>query len=293
MATENKINQCIEILKSSDHVYKKNGAYWFKSSKYGDEKDRVLIRENGQNTYFTSDIAYHKTKLDRHYNLLINIWGADHHGYVSRIKAALNALGEDPEKLNILLVQFASLYRGKEKVQMSTRSGQYITLRELIDEVGKDATRFFYILRKCEQHLDFDLELAKSRSNENPVYYIQYGHARICSVLRQSIEKGYKIVQERSEINLNLLTTEHEHRIMSTLAQYPEILHNSAIRHEPHHLAYYLRDLATEFHTYYNSYQFLVENQELRNARISLICAIKQIINNGLDILGISSPEVM
>ena len=200
------VNECIEQLKQNGHLYENDGAWWFRSTAFGDEKDRVVVRENGQLTYFASDIAYHKSKFDRGYTRAIDILGADHHGYMARIKAALSALGLDPKKLDILLVQFASLFRGKEKVQMSTRSGQFVTLRELRDEVGKDASRFFYVLRKSEQHLDFDLELAKSQSQDNPVYYIQYAHARICSVRRQLREKGLQFAPETNTENLAVLT---------------------------------------------------------------------------------------
>ena len=206
----NLVNQCIAKLNDKSWVYQKDGAKWFRSSKLGDEKDRVLVRENGQKTYFASDIAYHLSKFERGYKKIINIWGADHHGYIERVKASMKALDYPPEAITILLVQFATLFRGKEKLQMSTRSGEFITLKELIKEVGKDAARFFYIMRKNEQHLDFDLELAKSESNDNPVYYIQYAHARICSVFRQMNEKGYTFFQSKKLSDLSTLTEDHE-----------------------------------------------------------------------------------
>lgn len=232
-------------------------------------------------------------KFSRGYDRAINIWGADHHGYIARVKAALSALNENPDALEILLVQFATLYRGTEKLQMSTRSGQFVTLRELRDEVGKDATRFFYIMRKSEQHLDFDLELAKSKSNENPVYYIQYAHARICSVLKQVEEKGFSYDVAVGNKNLHTLTEPSEEKLITTLSRYPEIVQAAAKEYEPHQLAYYLKDLANEFHSYYNSCQFIVDSEELRNARLNLICASKQVIANGLGILGVSAPEEM
>ncbi len=293
LTDNDQIQNAIARLKQSDFAYEENGALWFRSTAFGDEKDRVIIRDNGQATYFASDIAYHLEKFSRGYDQVINIWGADHHGYIARVKAALSALDEDPEKLDILLVQFASLYRGTEKLQMSTRSGQFVTLKELREEVGKDATRFFYIMRKSEQHLDFDLELAKSKSNENPVYYIQYAHARICSVLKQVAEKGLSHDVEIGNKNLDLLTEPAEEKLTTALSRYPEILHTAATEHEPHQIAYYLKDLATEFHSYYNSCQFIVDADELRNARLNLICASKQVISNGLDILGVSAPEDM
>jgi arginyl-tRNA synthetase len=205
----------------------------------------------------------------------------------------MQALGLSPEKLEILLVQFATLYRGKEKLQMSTRSGEFITLQKLQDEVGKDAARFFYIMRKSEQHLDFDMELAKSQSNDNPVYYIQYAHARICSVFRQMPEKGYTYNQNEALADLSVLTESHEIKLLSALARYPEVIENAAQAYEPHQLVYYLKDLANDFHTYYNASHFLIDNNEVRNARLALIVATKQVIQNGLSLLGVSSPEEM
>ena len=293
LVNDGTVNKCIEKLTDNDWIYEKDGAQWFRSSKLGDEKDRVLIRENGLATYFASDIAYHLSKVDRGFEKIIDVWGADHHGYIARVKASMQALELDPEKLEILLVQFATLYRGKEKLQMSTRSGQFITLQELQDEVGKDATRFFYIMRKSEQHLDFDMELAKSQSNDNPVYYIQYAHARICSVFRQMPEKGYTYDQDNVLSDLSVLTEANEIKLLSTLARYPEVIENAAQSYEPHLLVYYLKDLANDFHSYYNTSQFLIENNEIRNARLALIVATRQVIKNGLSLLGVSSPEEM
>ena len=289
----NLVNQCIEKLNDKSWVYQKDGAKWFRSSKLGDEKDRVLVRENGQKTYFASDIAYHLSKFERGYKKIINIWGADHHGYIERVKASMKALDYPPEAITILLVQFATLFRGKEKLQMSTRSGEFITLKELIKEVGKDAARFFYIMRKNEQHLDFDLELAKSESNDNPVYYIQYAHARICSVFRQMNEKGYTFFQSKKLSDLSTLTEDHEIKLLRSLAKYPDVIESAAVSFEPHQLAYYLKDLANDFHAYYNVNQFLVEDDLIRNARLSLINATRQVIRNGLLQLGVSSPEEM
>ena len=289
----NSVNQCIAKLNDKSWIYQKDGAKWFRSSKLGDEKDRVLERENGQKTYFASDIAYHLSKFERGYKKIINIWGADHHGYIERVKASMKALDYPPEAITILLVQFATLFRGKEKLQMSTRSGEFITLKELIKEVGKDAARFFYIMRKNEQHLDFDLELAKSESNDNPVYYIQYAHARICSVFRQMNEKGYTFFQSKKLSDLSTLTEDHEIKLLRSLAKYPDVIESAAVSFEPHQLAYYLKDLANDFHTYYNVNQFLVEDDLIRNARLSLIDATRQVIRNGLLQLGVSSPEEM
>jgi len=293
LVNSDTVNKCIAKLTENSWVYEKDGAQWFLSSKLGDEKDRVLIRENGQATYFASDVAYHLSKIERGYKKLIDIWGADHHGYIARVKASIQALELSPEILEVLLVQFATLYRGDKKLQMSTRSGEFITLKELQNEVGKDAARFFYIMRKSEQHLDFDLELAKSESNDNPVYYIQYAHARICSVFRQMPEKGYNYNQTEALSDLSLLIEPHEINLLATLARYPDVIENAAQTYEPHQLAYFLKDLANDFHTYYNANQFLVENDAIRNARLSLIDATKQVIQNGLSLLGVSSPEVM
>jgi arginyl-tRNA synthetase len=285
--------RALERLKTSGHAYEQDGALWFRATDFGDEKDRVLVRDNGQTTYFASDIAYHMDKLERGFERVIDVWGADHHGYVPRVKAALQAMGDDPAKLDVLLVQFAILYKGGERMQMSTRSGEFVTLRELRDEVGNDAARFFYVTRKCEQHMDFDLDLAKSQSADNPVYYIQYAHARVCSVLRQLDEKGLHRDVQRGSDHLHLLHEEHEQKLMVSLSRYPEVVEAAALNHEPHLIAHYLRELAYEFHTYYNSHQFLVEMDALRDARLNLILATRQVIRNGLALLGVSAPESM
>ena len=286
-------DRAIERLKKSGHAFLKDGALWFRSTDYGDEKDRVLVRDNGQKTYFAHDIAYHMDKLERGFERVIDIWGADHHGYVPRVKAALAALGLDPTKLDVLLVQFAILYRGGKKAQMSTRSGEFVTLRELRGEVGNDAARFFYVLRKCEQHMDFDLDLAKSQSNDNPVFYIHYAHARVHSVFRQLKEKGFTRDRARGAASLDRLNESHEQTMMATLARYPEVVEGAALAHEPHVLAYYLRELANDFHTYYNAHTFIVDDAQLRDARLNLIDATRQVLANGLGLLGVSAPETM
>ncbi|MFN2308244.1 MAG: arginine--tRNA ligase [Gammaproteobacteria bacterium] len=293
LTEDGTVARTLDRLKDSGHVYAKDGALWFRSTDYGDEKDRVVVRDNGQTTYFASDIAYHMNKLERGYSRVIDIWGADHHGYVPRVKAALAAIGDDPAKLDVLLVQFAILYRGGERAQMSTRSGEFVTLRELRQEVGKDACRFFYVMRKCEQHLDFDLDLAKSQSSDNPVYYIQYAHARVMSVLRQLADKGLSWDAAEGTAHLQRLTESHETALMVGLSRYPEIVEDAALNHEPHQLAHYLRELANDFHTYYNAHQFLVEDGALRNARLSLIQATRQVLANGLGLLGVSAPDSM
>jgi arginyl-tRNA synthetase len=289
-----EVQTAIDELKAAGHTYEQDGALWFRSSEFGDEKDRVLVRDNGQFTYFASDIAYHNNKLERGFDHLINIWGADHHGYVARVKAAMIALGADAERLKVLLVQFATLYRGKERLSMSTRSGEFVTLRELREEVGSDAARFFYVQRKSEQHLNFDLELAKSQKNDNPVYYIQYAHARINSVFRQLQEKG--LVWEHNPITLSRLDKDgREQVLLLKLSRYPEVIESAAQAYEPHQLIYYMLDLAQSFHAFYDNkqYKILIEDEELRNARLSLIAAVQQVLRNGLTIIGVSAPEVM
>ncbi|MDX1251289.1 MAG: arginine--tRNA ligase [Gammaproteobacteria bacterium] len=287
------VDRAVDRLKASGHLYEKDGALWFRSTDYGDEKDRVVVRENGQKTYFAADIAYHMDKMERGFERVIDVWGADHHGYVPRVKAALAAMDDDPSRLDVLLVQFAVLYRGGEKVQMSTRSGEFVTLRELRHEVGDDAARFFYVMRKCEQHLDFDLDLAKSQSSDNPVYYIQYAHARICSVMRQLQEKGLRWDEARGLASLRLLSEAHEQALIYTLSRYPEVVEMAALNHEPHQLAHYLRELANDYHTYYNAHTFIVDDEALRNARLNLIIAVRHVLRNGLGLLGVSAPEAM
>lgn len=286
-----KIQAVVEQLKESSHVYEKGGAWWFRSTDFGDEKDRVVVRDNGQPTYFASDIAYHKDKVDRGFDECINIWGADHHGYISRVKASMQALSLDPKKLNVLLVQFATLWRGGEKVKMSTRSGSFVTLRELREEVGTQAARFFYAQRKSEQHMDFDLDLAKSHSNENPVFYVQYAHARICSVFREADERSIKT--DVSNADLTLLDGEHEKSLMTLLERFPELITQAANSYEPHQIAYFLRDLATAFHSWYNASNFLDAEQSHRLAMLALCAATKQVLANGLNILGVTAAEKM
>ena len=287
------VDRAIERLRGSGHVYEQGGALWFRSTDYGDEKDRVVVRENGQTTYFASDIAYHMDKLERGYEQVIDVWGADHHGYVPRVKAALTAIGDDASKLHVLLVQFATLYRRGKKVQMSTRSGEFVTLRELVREVGKDAARFFYVMRKCEQHMDFDIDLAKSQSADNPVYYVQYAHARICSVFHQLKEKNLAYDRENGLAHVELLVEAHEQALLATLARYPEVVEAAATMYEPHQLCHYLRELANDFHTYYNAHMFLVDSTDVRDARLNLIGATRQVIANGLSLLAVSAPQSM
>lgn len=283
------VARAIELLERNGHLYSASGARWFRSTAFGDEKDRVVQRENGQYTYFASDIAYHLNKFERGFSRIIDVWGADHHGYVARIKGALTGLGLAADALDIALVQFAVLYRGKEKVPMSTRAGSFVTLRELRAEVGNDAARFFYVLRKSDQHLDFDLELAKARVNENPVYYIQYAHARICSVFAQWGGEPESLTAPQ----LPLLESARETALMNRLADYPDILAAAAREYAPHLIAYYLKDLAADLHSYYNAEQFLVADAALKEARLALIAATRVVLHSGLALLGVSSPEKM
>ena len=279
----------IQLLEKKHYLYQQDGAIWFRSTDFGDEKDRVVQRENGQFTYFASDIAYHLNKFERGFDQVINIWGADHHGYIARVKGALQALELDPEKLEIALVQFAVLYRDGKKAPMSTRSGEFVTLRELRQEVGKDAARFFYVMRKSDQHLDFDLDLAKSQSNDNPVYYVQYAHARVCSVLAQWDSD----MNDLAETNAEALSSPAELALLQKLIDFPDTVEMAAKEFSPHLIAFYLRELASEFHSYYNSTRFLVPEIPLQHARLALIASIRQVLNNGLRLLGVSAPDKM
>jgi arginyl-tRNA synthetase len=287
------IQHAIDRLEENGHLYVKDGATWLRASALGDEKDRVIVRENGRTTYFASDIAYLLSKLERGFDHAIYVLGADHHGYIARMKAAAKALGEDPDVIEILLLQFVVLFRQGEKVPMSTRSGNFISLRVLRDEVSSDAARYFFVMRSQDQHLDFNLDLAKSRTTDNPVYYIQYAHARIRSVFRNLEQMDVTHNSAIGEAALNLLTEKHELSLMRELSRYPEVIDSSARMRAPHTLAHYLHSLATEFHAYYNAHQFLVDSENLRNARLNLILAAQYVLSDGLELLGISAPEEM
>jgi arginyl-tRNA synthetase len=289
---QGKINKALDKLKASGDVYEKGGAWWFKTTDYGDEKDRVVIRDNGQPTYFASDIAYHADKLERGFDLAINVWGSDHHGYIPRVKASLEALGLDKEKLKVVLVQFAVLYRGGEKIGMSTRSGDFVTLRELREEVGSDAARFFYVQRKSEQHMDFDLDLAKSQSKDNPMYYVQYAHARICRIFKTADERGID-TNSISQADFSLLESDQENTLLSLLQRFPELVQAAATNYEPHQITYYLRDLATALQSYYAATKILDADVAQRNAMLALCSATKQTLKNGLSIIGVGAPESM
>ena len=284
-----RVGRVVDTLERAGHAYVKDGALWFRSTVFGDEKDRVMRRENGMYTYFASDIAYHVEKFERGFERVIDVWGADHHGYIARVKGALRALGLDQERLHVALVQFAVLYRGSEKISMSTRAAQFVTLRELRREVGNDAARFFYVLRKSDQHLDFDLDLAKAQSLDNPVYYLQYAHARISSVL---LRWGGDIA-ELSQANLALLTHDHELALASRIAEFPQAVAAAARDLAPHHVAFYLRALCADFHSYYTAAHVLVDDDAVKHARLALVAAVRQVLANGLGLLGVSAPERM
>ena len=287
--TDSKVDGSIEELKSRGFIYEEGGAIWFKSSSLGDDKDRVLKRGNGEYTYFASDVAYHLDKYDRGYDRVINVWGSDHHGYLPRVRAAMDACDRDINKLEVIFIQFANLVKAGKKVSMSTRSGDFITLNELMNEVTTEAARFFYINRKADQHLEFDLDLAKEQSKDNPLYYIQYAHARICSVLR----KAENEFEDFDSVELTLLGSEKEIEILKLLRQYPQLIERAAKAGEPHLLCYFLRDLSGVFHSYYNSEKFLIEDKELMTSRLFLLKGVKQVIANGLRVLGIKAPEEM
>jgi len=286
------IERALKMLSEQNMLYTRDGATWFKAGELGDEKDRVVVRENGASTYFASDIAYHFEKRARGFDLLLDVLGADHHGYVARVRAGLEAMGEPADCLEVRLVQFVALYRGREKVQMSTRSGEYVTLRKLRDEVGNDAARFFYVSRSNDQHLDFDLELAKTQSNDNPVYYIQYVHARVASMVRRMKAEG-TFVEDSSAGDLSMLAEAEERTLMVALSRYPEIVQLAAVNRAPQHLVHYLRETAAAFHACYNSHRVLVDDPALRQARVALTLATQQVVRNGLSLLGVTAPDSM
>jgi arginyl-tRNA synthetase len=291
--TGGAIDRALTRLESLGHLYRQDGAVWFRATAFGDEKDRVVVRENGQKTYFASDIAYHLDKRERGFEKLVDVLGSGHHGYIARVKAGLAALGEPPDSLEVPMIQIVTLYRGDEQVKMSKRAGQFVTLRQLRNEVGNDACRFFYLMRSHEQNLDFDLELATSRTNENPVYYVQYAHARVSSLMKQLAARGFEFDLQSGLANLARLESEQAQALITVLLRYPEAVEQAAINRAPHSIVYYLRELANEFHTYYNAERFIVDDADLRNARVALGLAVGQVIRNGLALLGVSAPESM
>ncbi len=287
------IKKACELLKQRGYMYEKDGALWLKSTMYGDDKDRVVIRENGIPTYLAADIAYHHDKFSRGFHTVINIWGADHHGYISRMKAAVAALGFEPARLEVLILQMVSLYQNGELVKMSKRTGQGVTLSELIEDVGRDAARFFFIMRSTDSQLDFDLDLAKSRSNENPVYYIQYAHARIASIFRQAAEAGVQYSMHCPVKQLGLLNSEAEINLIKKLGEYPDEIADAARERAPHRIARYVHELAGLFHTFYNQCRIIGVDTELQTARLSLVMAVRHVLRHVLGVLNITAPEKM
>ena len=290
----NKVEDGIRELQAQGLVYEKDGALWFRTEAYGDEKDRVVVRNNGQTTYFASDIAYHRDKFDRGFEQIIDVWGADHHGYIPRIKAAIKAAGKDERQFHVILTQLVNLLRGGAPVTMSTRAGRFVTLREVIDEVGRDAVRFIFLTRHYDSQLDFDLEVAKQKTNDNPVYYVQYVHARISSIFKKAeTEKGIQLSDGRPE-SIQRLTEPEEIALIKHMSRYPEVIDTAAQWMEPHRIAFYLMDLAAAFHAYYNKHRVLIDDDPaLANARLYLVGAVRKIIRNGLSLLGVSAPETM
>jgi arginyl-tRNA synthetase len=290
---DNTVNQTLDLLLEKGMAYEQDGALWFRSTALNDDKDRVLRKSDGTLTYFASDIAYHKNKFDRGFDLVVDIWGADHHGYVPRMKAAVEALGRSPQSLQVILVQLVNLLREGRQVAMSTRAGEFITLRDVISEVGKDACRFIFLSRKSDSHLDFDLEMVKRKSMDNPVYYVQYAHARICSLFARAAEKGIHL-ENTSHSALDLLNTPQDMELLKKMAEFPDVIASSARNLSPHHLSYYLMELAGILHRYYTVHPVLTaENQDLIQARMILFRAVAMVLSNGLDLLGVSAPERM
>jgi len=283
----------VQTLKERGHLYEAEDALWFRTTEYGDDKDRVLMRSNGVPTYFTSDIAYHKEKFDRGFDRVVDVWGADHHGYVPRMKAAIEALGYDPKKFTILLIQFVNLLRDGVQVKMSTRSGEFVELSTVVDEVGVDATRYYFLMRRSDSHLDFDLEVAKRQSNDNPVYYVQYAHARVCSILQKAAEKGLSVPSSAAFVP-GVIVSPEEKRLFTRLARFPDEVARAAADLEPHRIVTYVYDLASDFHSYYNSgSRILEETGDVQATHLLMVAAVQVVLRNALRLLGISAPEKM
>jgi arginyl-tRNA synthetase len=287
-----KVDAVIEDFKGKNIIYEKDGALWFKTTDFGDEKDRVVVRKNGQTTYFASDIAYHMDKFKRGFHRVIDVWGADHHGYIPRVTGAIEASGLDRDRFNVILVQLVNLLREKEPVAMSTRAGEFVTLKEVVKEVGRDAARFIFLTRHYESPLDFDLELAKKKTNDNPVFYVQYVHARISSIFRKSRERGLDELKW-DEAATTMLQEPEEINLMKAMTRYPEVVEDSATYMEPHRITFYLMDLASSFHAYYNKHRVLSDDPLLSKGRLYLVLAVQKVIRNGLTLLGVSAPEKM
>lgn len=287
------LQRTLETLKSNGYAYEADGATWFKATAFSDDKDRVLIRSNGAPTYFMSDIMYHKNKFDRGFDMVIDVWGADHHGYIPRMKAAVQALGRPPEDLQVLLIQFVNLLRGGKQVSMSTRSGEFVTLREVMEEVGVDAARYFFVMRRSDSHLDFDLDLAKSSTNENPVFYVQYAHARIHSIFREAKSRGVSMPENLESVDFSLLSSQEEVSLIRKIGSFPEEMAKAAEELAPHRVTFYLYDISSAFHSFYNAHRVLGVEPELEKARLCLVEACRVVIANSLKLLGVSAPEKM
>ncbi|MBO8153429.1 arginine--tRNA ligase [Thermovirga sp.] len=287
------LQRTLETLKSNGYAYEADGATWFKATAFSDDKDRVLIRSNGAPTYFMSDIMYHKNKFDRGFDMVIDVWGADHHGYIPRMKAAVQALGRSPEDLQVLLIQFVNLLRGGKQVSMSTRSGEFVTLREVMEEVGVDAARYFFVMRRSDSHLDFDLDLAKSSTNENPVFYVQYAHARIHSIFREAKSRGVSMPENLESVDFSLLSSQEEVSLIRKIGSFPEEMAKAAEELAPHRVTFYLYDISSAFHSFYNAHRVLGVEPELEKARLCLVEACRVVIANSLKLLGVSAPEKM
>jgi arginyl-tRNA synthetase len=288
---DGKIDAALAVLKENGHIYEQDGATWFRSTELGDDKDRVLIKQDGSYTYLTPDIAYHRNKLERGFETLINIWGADHHGYIPRMKAAIEALGYKREQLEVEIIQLVHLYKNGEKMKMSKRTGKAVTMRDLIDEVGLDATRYFFAMRSADTHMDFDLDLAVSESNDNPVYYAQYAHARISSILRSGAEQGmsYEDVKD-----FTVLTSEKEIELLKKLGEFPHAIAEAAEKRMPHRITNYIFDLASTFHSFYNADKVLdADNLDRSKARLALVKSVQTTLKNALALIGVSAPEKM
>jgi arginyl-tRNA synthetase len=289
---ERVVENALEVLRAKNLLYEEEGALWFRSTQFGDEKDRVVERSNGELTDFAADVGYHRQKLERGSDELINVWGADHHGYVKRVEAAIEALGKDPKSLHVILVQLVRLTRGGEPVRMGKRSGEFVTMREVVEEVGADATRFFFLMRKADSHLDFDLDLAKKQSSENPVFYVQYVHARIHSLFRQAEAEGLSVPRS-SEAQLEALSSKEEQELISLLARFPDVVSDATIELEPHRIVFHLIEIAAAFHRFYNQHRVVGEDRELSRARLYLADATRRVVKTGLGLLGVRAPESM
>ncbi|PYI52681.1 arginine--tRNA ligase [Paenibacillus flagellatus] len=287
-----KIAPVLEQLKANGHIFEEEGATWLRTTPYGDDKDRVLVKNDGSYTYLTPDIAYHRTKYERGFDEMINIWGADHHGYIPRVKAAMAALGFDPDKLTVLIAQMVSLYQNGEKVKMSKRTGKAVTMEDLMDEVGVDAIRYFFTMRSNDSHLDFDMDLAISKSNENPVFYVQYAHARICSIFRQAEEQGVAVLP-LGQVDLSALRTEAEFDLLRKMGELPAEVAEAAAQYAPHRLIRYVYELAAQFHSYYKAERVITESPELTQARLALLASLRIVIRNVLRLVGVSAPSSM